>query len=435
MRAVDLIEKKKRGLELTAEELTFLVQGFTNGEIPDYQLSAWAMAVYFKGMTAAETAALTLAMAQSGDQVDLSSLGDKTVDKHSTGGVGDKTTLIVAPIVASLGGIVAKMSGRGLGHTGGTVDKLESIPGYQTELTSEQFMCLSKEVGLVVAGQSGNLAPADKKLYALRDVTATVDSIPLIASSIMSKKLAAGAKSIVLDVKCGSGAFMKNAEDAAALAEEMVAIGENCGRSVSALITNMDRPLGNAVGNALEVEEALAVLQGEGPKDLKEVCLTLASEMLSLCNGWSGDEAMQKATAALSDGTAFAKMKEWIACQGGDLDTFLKNRSALKIHSMEVLAPASGYITQMDAEGIGVSAMLLGAGRAAKNDCLDYDAGIILVKKTGDRIEEGEPIARLFAKDPHPFTAAKKRFLSAITIGEGQPAAQPLIYRKIGGIK
>lgn len=433
MRVVDLIEKKKRGQELTKEELTFLVNGFTKGEIPDYQMSAWAMAVYFQGMTAAETAALTLAMAQSGDQVDLSALGERTVDKHSTGGVGDKTTLVVTPIVASLGGIVAKMSGRGLGHTGGTVDKLESIPGYETELTPERFMSLSKEVGLVVAGQSGNLAPADKKLYALRDVTATVDSIPLIASSIMSKKLAAGAKSIVLDVKTGSGAFMKTPEEAAALAEEMVTIGSNCGRNVSALITNMDRPLGFAIGNALEVEEAIAVLKGEGPEDLKEVCLTLASEMLSLCNGWSKEEAMEKAAESLSSGKALAKMQEWIACQGGNLDTFMANRAVAKVAVQEVVAPQSGYICQMDAERIGVSAMLLGAGRSTKADVIDYDAGIMLLKKTGEQVEKGEPIARLYTTDEKKFDAASRCFLTALSIGTEASAEQPLIYRKIGG--
>ena len=433
MRAVDLIEKKKRGLELSAEELTFLVDGFTQGSIPDYQLSAWAMAVYFQGMTAAETSALTLAMAKSGDQVDLSSLGEQTVDKHSTGGVGDKTTLIVAPLVASLGGIVAKMSGRGLGHTGGTVDKLESIPGYRTELTSQEFMSLSQKVGLVVAGQSGNLAPADKKLYALRDVTATVDSIPLIASSIMSKKLAAGAKSIVLDVKCGSGAFMKTPQEAQNLAEEMVMIGKNCGRKVSALITNMDRPLGFAVGNALEVEEALAVLQGEGPEDLREVCLRLAAEMLCLCRGWSEEEAMKQAKTALNQGKAYEKLQEWIGCQGGDLYGFLAQRKAARIPCADILAPKAGYITHMDAEGIGVSAMLLGAGRSAKTDPLDYDAGILLLKKTGDRVEEGTSVARLFANDPSKFQTAKKRFLASLAIGEEVPALQPLIYCKIGG--
>ncbi len=433
MRAVDLIEKKKRGQGLSAEELSFLVNGFTKGEIPDYQLSAWAMAVYFQGMTARETADLTMAMAQSGDQVDLSPLGDKTVDKHSTGGVGDKTTLIVTPIVASLGGIVAKMSGRGLGHTGGTVDKLESIPGYRTELTAEEFMVFSQKVGLVVAGQSGNLAPADKKLYALRDVTATVDSIPLIASSIMSKKLAAGAKSIVLDVKCGSGAFMKTPKDAAALAKEMVAIGQNCGRKVSALITNMDRPLGNAIGNALEVEEALAVLRGEGPEDLKAVCLTLAAEMLSLCHGWSGEDAMKKAENALESGKALAKMQEWIDCQGGDLYSFEKARSQAKIPGQEILAPQDGFITAMDAEGIGISAMLLGAGRAAKTDSIDYDAGIILKKKTGDAIKAGEVIACLYTKEPSKFQSAAKRFMEALQMGAEAPSDEPLIYEKIGG--
>ncbi|MBQ7090689.1 MAG: thymidine phosphorylase, partial [Clostridia bacterium] len=326
MRAVDLIEKKKRNEALSEAELRFLIEGYTKGEIADYQMSAWAMAVCFRGMTREETAALTAAMAESGDQVDLSALGDATVDKHSTGGVGDKTSLIVAPLVASLGGKVAKMSGRGLGHTGGTVDKLESIPGYQTTLSAADFMAQAQRVGIVVAGQSGNLAPADKKLYALRDVTATVDSVPLIASSIMSKKLAAGARSIVLDVKTGSGAFMKTAEDSIQLAEEMVRIGTACGRRVSALITNMDLPLGQAIGNAAEVEEAIAVLRGKGPADLREVCLALASEMLILCRGWSKQEAMEKATAALDSGLAYQKFEEWITAQGGDLERFWQER-------------------------------------------------------------------------------------------------------------
>ncbi len=434
MRAVDLIEKKKRGGELTPQELTFLVKGFTAGQIPDYQLSAWSMAVYFQGMTARETAALTTAMAQSGDQVDLSSLGPCTVDKHSTGGVGDKTTLIVAPIVASLGGIVAKMSGRGLGHTGGTVDKLESIPGYRTELTADEFMQFSKEIGVVVAGQSGNLATADKKLYALRDVTATVDSIPLIASSIMSKKIAAGAQSIVLDVKCGSGAFMKTPEEAAALAQEMVRIGRSCGRRMAAFITNMDRPLGNAIGNALEVQEALAVLQGQGPGDLKEVCLALAAEMLALCHGWSGQEALQKATDALADGRALAKMKEWITCQGGDLYSFEIKHANPPVTCKDLLAPADGYIRAMNAEKIGIAAMLLGAGRATKADSIDYDAGIVLEKKTGDRVQKGAVIARLYATDPQKLDGAQKAFMEAVEIGQQPPRVLPMIHQKIGGV-
>ncbi len=433
MRAVDLIEKKKRGEVLSKEELQFLIEGFTNEKIFDYQMSAWAMAVCFQGMTHEETAALTMAMAESGDQVDLSALGEKTVDKHSTGGVGDKTTLIVTPIVASLGGVVAKMSGRGLGHTGGTVDKLESLPGYRTELSSEEFMHQAEKVGLVVAGQSGNLAPADKKLYALRDVTATVDSIPLIASSIMSKKLAAGARSIVLDVKCGSGAFMKTPETAAALAEEMVEIGSACGRNVSALITNMDLPLGSAVGNALEVEEALAVLQGEGPADLREVCLALAAEMLRLCNGWSEEEAKQQAEVALYSGKAYEKMKEWIAAQGGDLEAFLAGRREHQPIKYIVAAPADGYIQKMDAEKIGLSAMLLGAGRASKEDRIDFDAGLKILKKTGDAVKVGEPMAVLCAGSQRDFSAAEQCYLNALTIGDAKPEKQPLLYQKIGG--
>ncbi|MBQ6823900.1 MAG: thymidine phosphorylase [Clostridia bacterium] len=429
MRAVDLIEKTKNRLPLTKEEIDYLIQGYTRGEIPDYQLSAWAMAVRFCGLTHEETALLTDAMAESGDQVDLSDLGDTTVDKHSTGGVGDKTTLIVTPIVASLGGTVAKMSGRGLGHTGGTVDKLESIPGYRTELSSEEFMNQAKKVGLVVAGQSGNLAPADKKLYALRDVTATVDSIPLIASSIMSKKLAAGTKSIVLDVKCGSGAFMKDADSAAALAAEMVSIGTACGRNVAALITNMDLPLGLAIGNALEVEEAMEVLQGRGPADLREVCLALAAEMLTLCHGWSSEEALRKATDALEIGKAYAKMQEWITAQGGDLAAFAEGRKK-EVSSHTVAAPESGYITHMNAEMIGHAAMLLGAGRATKADVIDFDAGILLLKKTGDPVAAGDPIALLYGN--RGFEAAETCYLQAITVGTEKPAEQPLIYRRMG---
>lgn len=432
MRAVDLIEKKKRGGELTEQELRFLIEGYTHDQIPDYQMAAWAMAVCFRGMTHGETAALTLAMAESGDQVDLSAFGSKTVDKHSTGGVGDKTSLIVTPIVAALGGVVAKMSGRGLGHTGGTVDKLESIPGYRTELSAEKFMEQAQKVGLVVAGQSGNLAPADKKLYALRDVTATVDSVPLIASSIMSKKLAAGAKSIVLDVKTGSGAFMKTPEAAAELAQEMVEIGCACGRNVSALITNMDLPLGHAVGNALEVEEALEVLCGRGPADLREVCLSLAAEMLALCHGWSVEDARRQAEAALQNGKAYAKMQEWIAAQGGDLDAFLEDRKK-EVPSHTVFAPKDGCIAQMDAEKIGIAAMLLGAGRATKQDTIDFDAGITILKKTGERVRSGEPIAVLYTGTGRDFMATEQCYLDALTFAEAAPQEKPLIYRKIGG--
>ncbi len=435
MRAVDLIEKKKRGKALAEEEIRFLINGFTAGSVPDYQMAAWAMAVCFQGMTAAETAALTAAMAESGDRADLTGLGGRTVDKHSTGGVGDKTTLIVAPIVASLGGIVAKMSGRGLGHTGGTVDKLESIPGYQTELSPAAFVRQAQDVGLVVAGQSGNLAPADKKLYALRDVTATVDSIPLIASSVMSKKLAAGSASIVLDVKTGSGAFMKTPEKAAELAEEMVAIGRAAGRRVSALITNMDLPLGSAVGNGLEVEEAIAVLQGRGPRDLRQLCLHLAAEMLSLCRGWTPEEALAQAETALDGGRALEKMKEWIAAQGGDLEAFAAGRRARRIEGRPLAAPKSGYITRMDAEKIGISAVLLGAGRAAKGDAVDHDAGLRILKKTGSCVEAGEVIAELYPGAGRDPAEAEACYLAGLTIEEGAPEPQPLIYQKIGGLE
>lgn len=319
MTMYELITKKKHGGELSADEIKYLVDGFTDGTIPDYQMSALCMAVCFNGMTDRETADLTLAMAESGDMVDLSCFGDKSSDKHSSGGVGDKTTLIVAPIVASLGGIVAKMSGRGLGHTGGTVDKLESIEGYKTELTPDEFMQISEKCGLCVCGQSGNLAPCDKKLYALRDVTATVDSIPLIVSSIMSKKIAAGSKNIMLDVKCGSGAFMKTKEDAKKLAEGMVEIGKRCGRNTKALITNMDTPLGFAVGNSLEVIEAIDVLKGKIHGDIRDVSVSLASGLVSSLRGISEKEARVLCENAIDDGSAFLKFREWIALQGGNV--------------------------------------------------------------------------------------------------------------------
>ena len=380
MRAVDIIAKKRDGGVLSAEEIRFLIRGFTDGTVADYQMSAWAMAVFFRGMTAEETAVLTDAMMRSGDQVDLSCFGALSVDKHSTGGVGDKTTLIVAPIVACLGGKVAKMSGRGLGHTGGTVDKLESIAGFRTTLSPEEFRRQVEEIGVAVIGQSGNLTPADKKLYALRDVTATVDSLPLIASSVMSKKLAAGARSIVLDVKCGSGAFMKTEADGRALAQAMVEIGKACGRNVAALITNMDIPLGTHIGNALEVQEAVEVLSGK-PGDLREICAELAAQMLSLCHGWSLENAREQVLDAMDSGKALQTMKAWIAAQGGDPD-FSKLPQAPVV--VPVWAEQSGWLTHMDAARIGVSSSLLGAGRMKKDDPIDYAAGIVLEKKTGD---------------------------------------------------
>ena len=433
MRMYDLLEKKKRGEALDREEIFFLVQGITDGSIPDYQLSAFTMAVCFQGMGKEETAILTDAMAKSGDQVDLSAFGEKTVDKHSTGGVGDKTTLIVAPLVASLGGVVAKMSGRGLGHTGGTVDKLESIPRFRVELSPKEFSAQVQAQNIAVVGQSGNLAPADKKLYALRDVTATVDSIPLIASSIMSKKLAAGAKSIVLDVKCGSGAFMKTKEDAMLLAQAMVEIGRANGRQMAALITDMDRPLGFAIGNALEVEEAIAILKGEGPEDLREVALALAAEMLSLCNGWSREEALEKAEEALRSGLAYRQFEKWIKAQGGDLNAFLESREKKEWQEWEVCAPESGRMAKMDTEKIGIAAMLLGAGRTKKEDALDYDAGIHLLKKTGEYVEKGEGIARLYAKDSSRFEAVTKCFLDSIYVKEEGFTPMPAILGRIGG--
>ncbi len=432
MRVYDLIQKKKNGEELTPAELDFLVQGYTNGTIPDYQMSAFAMAVYFQSMTPAETAALTDAMARSGDTVDLSCFGDLSVDKHSTGGVGDKTTLIVAPLAASLGCKVAKMSGRGLGHTGGTVDKLESIPGYKTTLTGEEFLSQVSEIGVAVIGQSGNLAPADKKLYALRDVTATVDSIPLIASSIMSKKLAAGSHSIVLDVKFGSGAFMKTEEDAATLARAMVDIGTECGRNVTAVLTNMDIPLGCGIGNALEVAEAMQVLRGEGPDDLRRVSLVLAAHMVSLSLGITVDEAMVRVEDALDNGRAWNTFCRWITAQGGD-PLVCEDPSRMKQSSIirEVRAPRSGYITHMNTEKIGEAAVVLGAGRARKEDDIDPAAGLRILKKTGDLVHAGDALAILHTEREDAFEDGAARYLDAIAFGEDAPAAMPLISRVI----
>ena len=432
MRVYDLIQKKKNGEALTPAELEFLVRGYTDGTIPDYQMSAFAMAVYFQSMTAEETAALTDAMARSGDTVDLSCFGTLSVDKHSTGGVGDKTTLIVAPLAASLGCKVAKMSGRGLGHTGGTVDKLESIPGYKTTLTGEEFLTQVSEIGVAVIGQSGNLAPADKKLYALRDVTATVDSIPLIASSIMSKKLAAGSHSIVLDVKFGSGAFMKTEEDAAALARAMVDIGTACGRNVSAVLTNMDIPLGCGIGNALEVEEAMEVLRGEGPADLRTVSIVLASHMVSLALGITVDEAKVRVEDALDNGRAWNTFRRWITAQGGD-GAVCDDPSVMKRSSIirEVLSPRDGYIVHMNTEKIGEAAVVLGAGRTRKEDDIDPAAGLRILKKTGDFVREGEALAILHTEREDAFADATARYLDALELGEIAPAAMPLISRVI----
>ena len=428
MRMVDLIEKKRDGGVLSDEGIRFIISGFTNGEIPDYQMSAFAMAVFYRGMDDHETAVLTDAMMHSGDTIDLSRFGDKSVDKHSTGGVGDKTTLIVAPIVATLGGRMAKMSGRGLGHTGGTVDKLESIPGFRTTLSADDFMRQVEQVGVAVIGQSGNLTPADKKLYALRDVTATVDSLPLITSSIMSKKLAAGSHSIVLDVKIGSGAFMKTLADGQKLAESMVSIGKACGRRVTAVMTNMDIPLGYYIGNALEVMEAVEVLRGRGCADLRAVCVELACNMLMLCNGWDEEMARARVEDVIVSGAAFETMKKWIAAQGGDARA-LEDFSLLPQASVRVCvkAPRSGYICAMDTQKVGEASAILGAGRQKKEDAIDYAAGIVLKKKTGDYVREGEAIAELYTNQSQTVAASEQTLLGALRWSEEAPEREALI--------
>ncbi len=432
MRMYDVIFKKRNGGVLSGEEIRWVVSGYTNGEIPDYQMSAFLMAVYFQGMTDEETAILTDAMADSGDRVDLSSLPGVKVDKHSTGGVGDKTTLIIAPIAAACGCTVAKLSGRGLGHTGGTVDKLESIPGMNASLTVEELIDIVSRTGIAVTGQSGNLTPADKKMYALRDVTATIDSIPLIASSIMSKKLAAGSDCIVLDVTCGSGAFMKTVDEAVNLAEKMVAIGENRGRKMSALITNMDIPLGAQIGNTLEVQESVEVLNGKGPEDLREVSLALASEMLCLAGKGSRAECVQQAKETIASGAALQKLVDMVEGQGGDADCIRHpEKLGYAPYEQPVTASSDGYIGLMDTEGIGTAAMLLGAGREKKDDEIDPLAGIILEKKTGDPVKKGEVIARLRTSDEAKFADAAEKMRNSVVIQNEAPDSQPLVFARV----
>lgn len=431
MRMYDLIMKKRNGGRLSEQELRFMVDGYVAGKIPDYQMSAMLMAVWYQGMDDEETALLTDAMAKSGDMVDLSAIEGVKVDKHSTGGVGDKTTLIVAPIAAACGVKIAKMSGRGLGHTGGTVDKLESIPGLRTAFAQKEFFDIVNRTGICVAGQSGNLAPADKKIYALRDVTATVDSIPLIASSIMSKKLAAGSDCILLDVKTGSGAFMKTLEDSICLAEKMVAIGEHAGRRTAALITDMDIPLGKCIGNSLEVIEAVETLQGKGPEDLKEVCFNLAANMLYLADKGTMEECFAQVEEAVESGRAEKKLAEMAAAQGGDAgviyDTGLFQKAS---YEYQVYAPQTGYISRMDTEAVGIASSLLGAGRTTKDDTIDYSAGIILKKKTGNHVKEGELLAVLYASKEELFSEARKVFLNALEFSEEKPKRKPLIYAR-----
>jgi len=428
MRIYDIILKKRDGGVLTKEEIEFFVKGYTCGEIPDYQASALMMAIFFRGMTDDETAILTESMAFSGDTVDLSQFNELSCDKHSTGGVGDKTSLIVAPIVASLGGYVTKMSGRGLGHTGGTVDKLESIPGYKTELSQEEFLDAVRKTGMAIIGQTGNLAPCDKKLYALRDVTATVDSIPLITASIMSKKLAAGSKNIVLDVKWGSGAFMKTAEDAQKLAENMVTIGKRCGRNMAALITDMNTPLGNNIGNSLEIIEAVQILKNQKECDLKEVSVSLSANIVALLKKIEPNEAEKLVRKAISDGSAFNKMKEWVKTQGGDV-SYIENTEKFEKAKLkkEIFAEKDGYISKMNAEKIGIIACILGAGREKKDDKIDFSAGIILNKKTGDFVKMGEKLCTLFTNKPETFE--KVNYFDAIEISENEPEKTPLVYK------
>ncbi|OZS79347.1 pyrimidine-nucleoside phosphorylase [Tetzosporium hominis] len=432
MRMIDIIEKKRDGHELTEQEIRFFVDGYTDGSIPDYQVSSLMMAIYFQDMTDQERAALTMAMVESGDQIDLSAIEGIKVDKHSTGGVGDTTTLVLGPLVAAVGVPVAKMSGRGLGHTGGTIDKLEAIEGFHVELTSEQFTKQVNELKLAVIGQSGNLTPADKKLYALRDVTATVSSIPLIASSIMSKKIAAGADAIVLDVKAGEGAFMKTIEDAEALATAMVRIGNNVGRNTMAIISDMSQPLGNAIGNALEVQEAIDTLAGKGPEDLTELCLVLGSQMV-VVGGKADtlDEARKMLEAVIADGSALQIFKDFIEWQGGN-PAVVDNPELLPqaAHQIAIEAQTSGYITYMEADEIGTAAMILGAGRATKESEIDLAVGIVLHKKVGDRVEAGEALATFYANS-EDITDAKEKFLSNITISEQAVEAPPLVYKII----
>lgn len=432
MRVYDIITDKKHGLEISSEDIGEFIKGYTEGVIPDYQAAAFLMAIYFNGMTDRETVALTDAMARSGDMLDLSRFGTLTVDKHSTGGVGDKTTLIVAPIAASLGCKVAKMSGRGLGHTGGTVDKLESFPGLRTSLSPEEFFSQVEKVGVAVIGQSANLAPADKKLYALRDVTATVDSIPLITSSIMSKKLAAGSHSIVLDVKYGSGSFMKTAKEAELLAEKMVSIGRAAGRNIAALITNMDTPLGYEIGNSLEIKEAVSVLRGKGPADLGEVALSLAENMVSLAKGISSIEAREAVQNAVNDGSALKKFEEWLIAQGAD-EKYAKCPELLPEASIvsDFTAECDGYISHINAEDVGVASAILGAGRITKDDTIDFSAGITLFKKTGDYVKRGEIVARLHTNDKNRLEEARRKLCEAITYSDERGENLPLIHKVI----
>lgn len=431
MRMVDIIEKKRNGNELSKEEIEFFIAGLTNETIPDYQVSAFLMAVYFQDMSDEERANLTLAMVHSGDVIDLSAIEGIKVDKHSTGGVGDTTTLVLAPLVAALDIPFAKMSGRGLGHTGGTIDKLEAFDGFHVELTDDQFTEMVNRDKISVIGQSGNLTPADKKLYALRDVTATVSSIPLIASSIMSKKIAAGADAIVLDVKTGAGAFMKTEEDAIELASAMVRIGNLVGRNTMAIISDMSQPLGNAIGNSLEVKEAIDTLHGHGPADLTELVLTLGSQMVVLARKTDSlEEARELLQGVIKDGSALVKFKQFIKNQGGNPD-WIENPTLLPQarFEIEVIADSDGFVTEIVADNIGVAAMKLGAGRETKEEDIDLAVGLILRKKVGDPVKKGDSLVTIFANQ-EDVTAVQEMIKDNIRIGSDIPESQ-LIYREI----
>nr|WP_317356457.1 pyrimidine-nucleoside phosphorylase [uncultured Tyzzerella sp.] len=434
MRMYDLIHKKRNNQQLTDEEIKFMINNYVNGGIPDYQMSAMLMAIYFNGMNDREISTMTNVMAQSGDMVDLSSIEGIKVDKHSTGGVGDKTTLIIAPVVAYYGVKVAKMSGRGLGHTGGTVDKMEAIPGLKTNFSQEEFFNIVNKTGISVIGQSGNLAPADKKLYALRDVTATVESIPLIAASIMSKKLAAGSDCILLDVKTGSGAFMKTLDDSIALAQKMVTIGENCGRKTVALITDMDIPLGNNIGNSLEIKEVIETLKGNGPKDLTEICIKLAGNMLYLADKGTIEQCENLAKEAIEKGYALNKLIEMVEAQGGDIQ-YIKNPEKFEKskYSLDVILEDNidGYISGMDTEGLGIASTMLGAGRETKDDNIDFSAGIILNKKVGDKVKKGDILCTLYTNDKNKLESARKKVISSIFTDKNKPKDIPLVFARV----
>lgn len=432
MRMVDLIEKKRDGETLSKAEIHFIINSYVQGDIPDYQMSAWAMAVYFRGMSLEETAELTLAMAQSGDQLDLSTLGGRFVDKHSTGGVGDKTTLLLGPMVAACGVPVAKMSGRGLGHTGGTIDKLCAVPGFRVELTQEEFLAQVKKIGLSVIAQTGNLVPADKLLYALRDVTATVSSIPLIASSVMSKKIAAGAQGIVLDVKYGSGAFMKTVEEAQKLAKTMVNIGKALGRQTIAVLSNMNQPLGRAVGNSLEILEVADALQGKGPEDLMEVSLELGAWMLvagdAVPNVGAGKACLRQ---SLASGAAWNKFLAFLTEQGGDAQAVAERRLRVAPWNLPILAHETGYVQPFDAHKIGILAMALGAGRVTKESPIDLGAGVVLTRKAGEWVEAGEPLLQLYGSNKEMLAEGLKLAQNLVTVGREAPELPPLIEEVI----